>query len=88
MKKRKIFWLLVMVFFGVIFIKQQFILNRLKKQYTQCNDQLSKLKVQNQQLQDELKMSQREDYIEKMARRKLNLAKPGEIILKDVNNRN
>lgn len=83
MKKRGIiFWAAVILFFGVIFIKQQFTINELNREYKNYSSQLSKLQVQSSQLNEQLKQSEKESYIEKLAREKLGLAKTGEIIFK------
>lgn len=81
-KKGIIFWSGVAVFFGIIFIKQQVTINELNREYKNYNDQLSKLQVQSSQLNEQLKQSEKESYIEILAREKLGLAKSGEIIFK------
>ncbi len=81
-KKGIIFWAGVALFFGVIFIKQQLTINELNSEYGNYNDQLSKLQVQSSQLNEQLKQSAKESYIEKLAREMLGLAKTGEIIFK------
>ncbi|MDF2673131.1 MAG: septum formation initiator family protein [Clostridiales bacterium] len=81
-KKGKIFWGVVVIFFGVIFIKQQLTINGLNKEYKNYTDQLSKLQVQSSQLNEQLNQSEKESYLEKLAREKLGLAKTGEIIFK------
>lgn len=86
MKKRELVIIIcILIFFGVIFIKQQIIINRLNKEYKQYNDQLSKIKMQNEQLNEQFNIMKREDYIEKLARDKLGLVKPGEILFIDRN---
>lgn len=86
MKKRELAVIIVILsFFGLIFIKQQIIINRLNKEYKQLGDQLSKLKLQNEQLNEQFNIVKRSDYIEKMAREKLRLVKPGEILFIDKN---
>lgn len=86
MKRKKSLFLLGMaVVFAIILIKQQVTIARLNKQYRQYNEQMSKLKYVNTQLNEELKQTKRNDYIEKMAREKLGLVKPGEILFKDRN---
>jgi cell division protein FtsB len=83
MKKKKIiFWAVVALFFGVIFIKQQISIIKLSKQYVSYKDQLSKLQFQSSQLNEQLKQSTKENFIERLAREKLGLVKPGEIIFK------
>lgn len=81
-KKGRIFWGVVVIFFGVIFIKQQLTINGLNKEYKNYTDQLSKLQVQSNQLNEQLNQSEKESYLEKLAREKLGLAKTGEIIFK------
>lgn len=86
MKKSELVILIcIILFFGAIFVKQQMILNRLNKEYKQYNDQLSKIKMQNEQLNEQFNIMQREDYIEKLARDKLRLIKPGETLFIDTN---
>lgn len=84
-KKKLLMWCVVAVLFGSIFVRQQIIINRLNKEYKQNQETLTKLKNHNQQLNEQLKLTEREDYIEKLAREKLMLAKPGEILFVDKN---
>lgn len=42
---------------------------------------VDELKTQNQKLKDELEYAKSDDYLEKAAREKLNLAKPGETVV-------
>lgn len=81
-KKGIIFWAGVTLFFGIIFVKQQFTINGLHREYRNYSEQLSKLQVQSSQLNEQLKQSEEESNIEKLAREKLGLAKSGEIIFK------
>lgn len=81
-KKGIIFWAGVALFFGIIFVKQQLTINELNREYRNYNDQLSKLQVQSSQLNEQLKQTEKESNIEKLAREKLGLAKSGEIIFK------
>lgn len=86
MKRRELVIIIcILVFFGAIFIKQQIIINRLNREYKQFDDQLSKIKMQNEQLNEQFNIMKREDYIEKLARDKLGLVKPGEILFIDRN---
>jgi cell division protein DivIC len=84
-KKKLIFWLLVAIFFGTIFVRQQIMINRMRQDYLAHEDQLNKLKLQNAQLKEQKVLSKKSDYIEKQAREKLRLVKPGEILFIDQN---
>lgn len=81
-KKGIIFWAGVALFFGIIFVKQQSTINELNREYKNYKDQLSKLQIQSSQLNEQLKQSEKDSSIEKLAREKLGLAKSGEIIFK------
>jgi cell division protein FtsB len=81
-KKRLIFWAVVALFFGIIFIKQQFSIGKLNGQYASYKEQLSKLQFQKNQLNEQLKQTTTDGYVERLAREKLGLVKPGEIIFK------
>ena len=86
MKKKKIvFWLLLFFFFGSFFLREQYILYKLSKVQKTYQVQLNNIKKQNQILLNEIKLSKRSDYIENLAREKLGLAKPNEIIFLDKN---
>ncbi|CDF59095.1 FtsB family cell division protein [Thermobrachium celere] len=87
-RKKQIFRLLIVIFFVAILIKQQIIIVRLNKDIKSCNEALNKVKSQNLQLKEELKISKRIDYIERLARQKLRLIKPGEILFIDKNKKN
>jgi cell division protein DivIC len=84
-KKKLIFWLLIAVFFGSIFVRQQVMISRIRKDYLAHEDQLNKLRLQNSQLKEQKKQAQKPDYIEKLAREKLRLVKPGEVLFIDQN---
>lgn len=84
-KKRLAFYLLICCFFGVILIRQQVTFYKLNKEYNICNAQLDKLNQRKDELNEKYKLTQRDDYIEKLAREKLGLVKPGEILFIDKN---
>jgi cell division protein DivIC len=86
MKKKKVLlWAIIAIFFGTIFIRQQFMISRLRKEYLAHQEHLGKIKIQSAQLNEQLKQSKKSDYIEKLARQKLGLVKPGEILFIDKN---
>lgn len=87
-KKKILLRVLVFLFFGVIMVKQQIIIFRLNKDIKSYNEILNKVKAQNLDLKEELKISERADYIERLARQKLRLIKPGEILFIDKNKKN
>ena len=84
-KKRLAFYLLICCFFGVILIRQQVTFYKLNKEYNNCSAQLDKLNQRKGELNEKYKLTQRDDYIEKLAREKLGLVKPGEILFIDKN---
>ncbi|MCX7903703.1 MAG: septum formation initiator family protein [Caloramator sp.] len=86
-KVKKVIWGLAFIMFGSIFVKQQIILYRLNKQYRHYNEQLQKVKVINAQLKEQLKEAKSPEHVEKLAREKLGLVKPGEILFIDKNKR-
>lgn len=83
--KKLLMWGIIGVLFGSIFVRQQIIISRLNKEYKHNQETLSRLKSQNDQLNEKLKLTERDDYIEKLAREKLMLVKPGEILFIDKN---
>jgi cell division protein FtsL len=84
-KKKLLFWSIIIIAFGTLFIRQQVTIYKLKNEYQGYNEQLKKLQAQNTELNQQLKLTQRDDYIEKLAREKLGLIKPGEVLIVDKN---
>jgi cell division protein FtsL len=83
MKKRKfkltkILALFMIVYASCILVNQQIKINKIKSETITYQSELKLLQGKNQKLQDEVKMSKSEMYIEKLAREKLGLIKPGE----------
>lgn len=90
-KKRKKKWflkILAAIFFISILVRQQVVIVRLNNEQKEFQEVLNKAKLQNVQLKEELKISKRTDYIEQLARQKLRLIKPGEILFIDKNKKN
>lgn len=86
--KKLLFWGVILAFFGSIFIRQQITISGLNDKYAQYEKQLSQLQEKNAKLTSQLEQTQTDEYIEKVAREKLGLIKPGEILFidKDKNN--
>jgi cell division protein DivIC len=82
-KKKIVFWLLILFFFGIFFIREQFMLRQLSEVKKHNQEQLKLVTEQNVQLRNQIKLTKRSDYIENLAREKLGLIKPGEILFID-----
>lgn len=84
MKKKKIiFWIIITFSFGAFFLRDQYTLYKLGKVQMVYEKNLANIKTQNQQLLNEIKLTKRADYMENLAREKLKLVKPGEILILD-----
>lgn len=83
MKKKlnlgRLFIALFIVYSCYTLITQQLTIHNIKVQSENEKQQFLKLKEKNQKLQDEVKMSKTDMYIEKLARERLELIKKGEI---------
>lgn len=86
-KWKKIFFLLIILYVVYIFVSQQITMYNIKKQITERKVEEIRMKQKNQKLQDEVKMSTSDAYIEKLAREKLGLINEGEtpVIDKKIN---
>ena len=73
------------VFFAFSYIRQSITMNRIQKEINNKQFQLDEVKQKNDRLQEEVEKitSNSSDYIEKLARDRLGMIKPGE---KVVNN--
>ena len=65
------------------FIRQQRAIGRIQDTITQKHTELKKLKEKNKQLEEEVKSADSDEYIETLARERLNMVKPGEQIVND-----
>jgi cell division protein DivIC len=83
MKKRTKLQFLIIGIFIVnicyILVNQQITMNKIRKETENKTSEITKLRGDNQKLQDEIKMAHSDQYSEKLAREKLGLIKPGEI---------
>lgn len=77
-KVRNILLLAVISYIIFIFVSQTITMHKIKQDITERQMELQKVKDQNQKLQDEIKLSKSDQYIEKLAREKLHLIKEGE----------
>jgi cell division protein FtsB len=82
-KKKYVFWIIIVFFFGILFAREQYLMYNLKNVKRDYTIQLSKLKIQNEQLNNQKLITKRNDYIETEAREKLGLVKPGEVLFID-----
>lgn len=73
---------------GSIFISQRINSYKLNVEISKQQLELEKLKEKNQRLQDEVKMSKTEAYMEKLARERLGLIKEGETPVIHSSNKN
>lgn len=71
------------VFFAFSYIKQNIAMNRIQKEIDSKQLQLNEVKQKNERLQDEVEKinSNSSDYLEKLARERLGMIKPGEKVV-------
>ena len=87
MKKKLIVKKLVIIGFVIFFVcsyVRQFItMNRIKQEISDKQTQLEEIEQKNERLQDEVDKinSDSEDYLEKLARERLGMIKPGEKVV-------
>jgi cell division protein DivIC len=79
------------VFFVFSYIRQRITMNRIQKEIDNKQSQLEQIEQKNQRLQDEVEKinSDSSDYLEKLARERLGMIKPGEkVVNSEVTNQN
>jgi cell division protein DivIC len=71
------------IFFAFSYIKQSITMNRIQKEIDEKQSQLNDVKQKNERLQDEVEKinSNSSDYLEKLARERLGMIKPGEKVV-------
>lgn len=75
---RNIAILVLISVFCISFIRQELAVRNIKKNMQVQQQELDKVKEKNETLKDEVSQSKSEQYIEKMARERLGMVKPGE----------
>lgn len=87
MKKKILIKKLVIIGFAIFFVcsyARQFItMSRIKEEISSKQEQLEEIKQKNERLQDEVNKinSDSDDYLEKLARERLGMIKPGEKVV-------
>lgn len=71
---------LFLIYIGAIFVRQEVSIRQLKAEEIQVKAQLSSLNEEIQLLQEDLEASQSLSYVEKIAREKLKMVKPDEVV--------
>lgn len=87
MKKKSVLKKLIISVFLFIFcfgyFRQMITINRIEKEIQDKKSQLSEIKAKNERLQDEVNKIDEEslDYLERLARERLGMIKPGEKVV-------
>ena len=77
-KLKNLIILVLSMIFIIGFIRQERAINRIEKEQKQRKEQLEEIKQENQRYKEQKNMIATGEYIEKLAREKLNMIKPGE----------
>jgi cell division protein FtsL len=85
-KGKNVIFTLIICYVLYVFISQQVTMQKIKNQIADKKIEELKVKDKNQKLQDEVKMSKSDMYIEKLARERLGLIKQGETPVIDSKN--
>lgn len=85
MKKRKlkfshIIFLVLVCYFGYTLLSQQLMISRKKSELCKYKEQNKKIEEENKYLSDQIEYSKTDEYKEKLAREKIGLIKPGEVV--------
>lgn len=85
-KGKNVIFVLILCYVCYIFVSQQITMHKIKNQISDKKEEQQKVKEKNQKLQDEVKMSKSDMYIERLARERLGLIKQGETPVIDSKN--
>jgi cell division protein FtsL len=77
-KLKKVVVIAALFYVGYILVSTQIAMNKIKQQLEVKQQELADVKYKNTMLQDEVKMSKTDAFIEKLARETLGLIKKGE----------
>ncbi len=85
-KGKNIIFAFLLCYVCYIFINQQVTMHKIKDEVDNKKMEKQKVEEKNKKLQDEVKMSKTDMYIEKLARERLGLTKQGETPVIDTKN--
>lgn len=80
---KKIIIFLVSIYVVYTLITQQINMHNQRKEIKKWNAEIEEVKKENQQLRDETKMSESDEYVKKIARERLGLIQKGESTIID-----
>lgn len=77
---------MLVIYIVYVLITQQIAIIQAKAEKARVQAEIEKLVEENQRIQSQLENMQSDEYIERIARERLGLIKPGEYMFVDVNN--
>lgn len=77
-KIKPVLLVVAIAYVAITLVNQQVTIFRQKREVKKWEEELVKIEAENQKLKDNVKMSEDENYIERIAREKLGLIKEGE----------
>ncbi|MGL4226691.1 MAG: FtsB family cell division protein [Rickettsia sp.] len=83
LKGKNLIFLILIGIFIFSFIKQEIVLKEIQKDVISKQDELQSLKKENKMLEEKIKIADTDEYIETLARERLDMVKPGEEVIKD-----
>ncbi|MGL5151985.1 MAG: FtsB family cell division protein [Clostridium sp.] len=75
--------LVLLIGFAYTFVRQEKAISRINAEIAQREKELQELKIKNERLQDQVNISDSDEYLEALARDRLKMIKPGEKIVND-----
>lgn len=78
---KKLIMIAIIAIFAFNYVKQSITINRIEKQIIDSQNELEDLKSKNSELESDLKKSDTDEYIEKLARERLGMIKDGEKVV-------
>lgn len=78
---KKLIMIAIIAIFAFNYVKQSITINRIEQQIIDSQNELEDLKSKNSELESDLKKSDTDEYIEKLARERLGMIKDGEKVV-------
>ncbi|MBA1334617.1 MAG: Cell division protein DivIC (FtsB), stabilizes FtsL against RasP cleavage [Firmicutes bacterium] len=82
---RHILLVVLALYIGYTLVYQHIAIRQARSDEAVVREQIRKLEEENERIRAQIEMMQSDQYIEKLAREKLGLIKPGEVMFVDVN---
>lgn len=79
-KIKRIIYVLIICYIGYSLVDQQIMINRINNDISKYTEQSKKVQESNESIKDQIEFAKTDEYMERAAREKIGLIRPGETV--------